>query len=81
MTNEEKALEIARSCFSKRTVDKPINQIRLKLIEQACLKMAIWKDIQYHENHLAAVKAKWEYDKQVAAYYDSKQGSDNFTGD
>lgn len=22
-----------------------------------------------------------EYDKQVAAYYDSKQGSDNFTGD
>ena len=46
MTNEEKAQEIARGCFSKRTVDLPVNKLEQVIIKDACLKAMEWKEEQ-----------------------------------
>ena len=50
MTNEEKAQEIARSCFSKRTVDLPVNKLEQIIIKDACLKAMAWKEEQMTKN-------------------------------
>ena len=49
MTNEEKAKEIAESCYSKRTKDKPANKLGQAIIMQACLETAEWKKQQMME--------------------------------
>lgn len=49
MTNEEKAIEIARGCFSKRTVDLPVNKLEQIIIKDACLKAMEWKEEQIVE--------------------------------
>ena len=49
MTDQEKAWEIAESCYSKRTKDKPANKLGQTIIMQACMKMAAWKDQQAEE--------------------------------
>lgn len=50
MTNEEKAKEIARGCFSKRTVDLPVNKLDQIIIKYACLEAMVWKEEQVIEN-------------------------------
>lgn len=46
MTNKEKANELARGCFSKRTVDSSVNKLEQLIIKDACLKAIEWKEKQ-----------------------------------
>lgn len=56
MTDEEKSQEIARGCFSKRTVDSPVNKLNQVIIKDACLKAMKWKEQQMIEKAVKWLK-------------------------
>ena len=76
MTNEEKAKEIARGCFSKRTVDLPVNKLEQIIIKDACLKAMGWKEeqviekaIQWLKEHVKEYADVDDYDKVDFSLY------------